>query len=97
MISVYPLYFPFSYFTVFVSVLFFIAHTHTKVIQAFVCVFLGARLDINKDSQQNTADYVNNSIVAINVLIVAVNIVINVFEMREPANSNSTRLTGVVK
>lgn len=74
----------------------FIFH-RTKVIQAFVCVFLGTRLDINKDTHQNTADYVNNSILAANVLIVAVNIVINVFEMREPTNSNSTKLIGVVK
>ncbi|KAI7815316.1 ninjurin, partial [Rhyzopertha dominica] len=49
-----------------------------QVVQASLCILLGAVLNINKESDQTNADKANNITLVLNVVIVAVNIIINV-------------------
>lgn len=61
----------------------------SKVLQASLCVVLGAVFNMNKEEDQNGADKTNDVVLVITILIVATNIVINAFEMKEVDDSAS--------
>ncbi|XP_031329350.1 ninjurin-2 isoform X4 [Photinus pyralis] len=52
-----------------------------QTFQALLCIFLGARLNINKESHQDTANRTNNIVLCVNIVVFVVNIVLEAFNL----------------
>ncbi|KAJ3647306.1 hypothetical protein Zmor_019190 [Zophobas morio] len=54
-----------------------------QVVQAILCVVLGASLSLNNEDDHNSAEKANNVILCLNIVLMADNILISSFEMKE--------------
>lgn len=67
----------------FLFVIFWLLFFCFEVVQAGLCLILGAALNINKQHHWLNAQRANDIVLVLNIVIVAVNIVINAFDTRE--------------
>ncbi|XP_066997479.2 ninjurin-2 isoform X2 [Anabrus simplex] len=65
-----------------------------QALQGILNVILGSSFNINKTTQQKTANIWNNVVLSLNIITTVVNVIISAFDMRsgnEISSNNSTR------